>query len=306
MGANSNIEWTDHTFNPWIGCQKVSPGCDHCYAEAMMDHRLGRVQWGPHGERKRTSAANWQKPRQWAKAANGKRPKVFCASLADVFDNRVPGFWRRDLFDLIWKTPELDWLLLTKRPENIASMLRETWQVNLPPNAWLGTTCEDQERFNRRWPHLKAIPAKVRFISYEPALGPLQLPMGDLPDWIICGGESGDGARPMHPDWARSIRDQCQAAGVAFFFKQWGEWAPVTLLLDDDGDGAAYPLPGCSDPRQHSGDQECRFWQGDTLVHWPEVDATPAVGARRLGKHRAGRLLDGREWSEFPEIANAD
>jgi protein gp37 len=121
MAENSKIEWCDHTFNPWIGCQKVSPGCDHCYAEAMMDKRYGRVQWGPHGERKRTSEDNWKKPLAWAKRANGHRPRVFCASLADWLDNRVPLQWRSDLGRLIEATPELDWLLLTKRPENSIS-----------------------------------------------------------------------------------------------------------------------------------------------------------------------------------------
>src|SRR6266404_3416295 len=118
MAENSKIEWCDHTFNPWIGCQKVSPGCDHCYAEAMMDKRYGRVKWGPHGERKRTSEDNWKKPLVWAKRANGHRPRVFCASLADWLDNRVAPRWRSDLGRLIEDTPELDWLLLTKRPEN--------------------------------------------------------------------------------------------------------------------------------------------------------------------------------------------
>ena len=159
MGENSKIEWTDHTFNPWIGCQRVSHGCDRCYAEAMMDHRYHKVEWGPHGERKRTSEANWRKPRQWAKAARGTgvRPRVFCASLADVFDNQVPDVWRSDLFDLIAATPELDWLLLTKRPENLVRM----WPSGDWPNVWLGTTCEDQEHFNERWPILAATRATI-------------------------------------------------------------------------------------------------------------------------------------------------
>lgn len=128
MGENSTIEWTDHTFNPWVGCQKVSPGCDHCYAEGWSK-RSGMVQWGPHGERKRTSEANWRKPIKWAKAVGpgDKRPRVFCASLADVFDNRVPTQWRAELFNLIESTPGLDWLLLTKRPENIRKMLPDDW-----------------------------------------------------------------------------------------------------------------------------------------------------------------------------------
>src|SRR5262245_27292773 len=118
MAENSRIEWTTHTFNPWIGCQKVSPGCDHCYAEARMDHRFHRVQWGPHGERKRTTPATWQGPRRLAREANGSRPRVFCASLSDWLDNKVPMQWRDDLAALIAATPELDWLLLTKRIEN--------------------------------------------------------------------------------------------------------------------------------------------------------------------------------------------
>src|SRR5258708_600677 len=174
MAENSKIEWTTHTFNPWIGCQKVSPGCDHCYAEAMMDHRWGKVKWGPHGERKRTSEANWRKPLAWAKAARGtgKRPRVFCASLADVFDNQAPTGARAELFNLIRATPELDWLLLTKRPENIRKMLPDNWGRGWP-NVWIGTTCEDQKHFDRRYPLIREIPAAVHFISYEPAIGPL-------------------------------------------------------------------------------------------------------------------------------------
>lgn len=223
MAENSKIEWTDHTFNPWIGCQNVSPGCDHCYAETMMDHRYGKVQWGPHGERKRTSEANWRKPLQWAKAARSiaGRPRVFCASLADVFDNKAPGTAREELFGLIRATPELDWLLLTKRPQNIRKMLPSDWDAGYP-NVWLGTTCEDQKHYDMRWPVLRDIPARIRFVSYEPAIDQLRLPYpyGAVPDWIICGGESGPGARHMAPDWARAIRADCASASVSFFMKQ--------------------------------------------------------------------------------------
>lgn len=225
MGENSRIEWTTHTFNPWIGCQNVSPGCDHCYAEAMSN-RYGWTTWGPHGERKRTSEANWRKPRQWARAAKGSRPRVFCASLADVFDNRVPDAWRSDLFALIEDTPELDWLLLTKRPENIAKMLWPKWDNGLPFNIWVGATCEDQKHYDRRWPVLARVPAAVRFISYEPAIAPLTIVWG-APDWIICGGESGPRARLMDPAWARAVRDQCADSGIAFFAKQMTGKAPI-------------------------------------------------------------------------------
>ena len=174
MAENSKIEWCDHTFNPWIGCQKVSPGCDHCYAEAMMDKRYGRVQWGPHGERVRTSQDNWKMPLRWAKKANGHRPRVFCASLADWLDNRAPREWRADLGRVIEATPELDWLLLTKRPENYEKLA--PWRLNeIPSNVWLGVTCEDQAHYDRRWTILsrQRIGPPSKFVSYEPALGPL-------------------------------------------------------------------------------------------------------------------------------------
>jgi len=234
MAENSKIEWTTHTFNPWIGCQKVSPGCDHCYAEALMDTRYGKVQWGPHGERKRTSEANWKLPLRWAKQANGTRPRVFCASLADVFDNRVPKEWRADLFSLIEKTPEMDWLLLTKRPENIKKMLPQNWEMGYK-NVWLGTTCEDQENYDRRWPILRAVPAHLRFISYEPAIGKLSIiyDAQGLPDWIICGGESGKETRYMEPQWAEDLKDQCGRFGISFFMKQMTDKKPIpeNLLL---------------------------------------------------------------------------
>jgi len=272
MGENTKIEWATHTFNPWFGCQKVSPGCDNCYAEALMDKRLGRVQWGPHGERVRTSTANWNLPLKWAMAARGarERPRVFCASLADVFDNQVSDEWRSDLFALIENTPELDWLLLTKRPENVRAMLPAWWQPPLSAPMWLGVTAEDQHNFDRRWAILRMVWARVRFVSYEPALGPLlidHLEDDAYPDWIICGGESGPNARPMNPAWARDLRDQCAANGVPFLFKQWGEWAP--FYYRDDGE-----------PRRSH-----EF--GDVRVH-------------RIGKLNAGRLLDGAEHNAFP------
>ena len=248
MAKNSKIEWTDHTFNPWIGCTKVSDGCKHCYAETLMDKRYGRVQWGPQGTRVRTSAANWRKPVQWNKqaAAEGRRYKVFCASLADVFEDRPELVeWRRELLDLIIRTPRLDWLILTKRPENVNRMIEQAtgfseasmW-FHAAPHVWIGTSVENQETADKRIPHLLQIPARVRFLSMEPLLGPVDLNLGnwhtspaECPawydwcncsiDWVIVGGESGHNARPMHPDWARSLRDQCVAAGVPVFFKQW-------------------------------------------------------------------------------------
>ena len=225
----TSIAWTDEPFNPWMGCQHVSPGCDHCYAEHDFDQRYHLVQWGPHGERRRTTPAYWRKPHTWQRRASefehvhGRRRRVFCASIADVFDNQAPEEWRADLFRLIRETPALDWQLLTKRPQNIAKMLPADWGRGYP-NVWLGTSTEDDLHYRMRWPILARIPAVIHFISYEPALGPLgPIDIGEpLPDWVICGGESGPSARPMDCAWARDVRDQCTAAGVVFFFKQMG------------------------------------------------------------------------------------
>jgi protein gp37 len=157
MAADSKIEWTDHTFNPWVGCTKVTPGCDHCYAESWA-RRSGLVKWGKN-PRKRTSETYWRGPINWnTRAANfsqihHRRQRVFCASLADVFDNQVEAGWRSDLFALIRTCDRLDWLLLTKRPQNIANMLPPDWGDGYA-NVWLGTTAEDQKRFDQRWTHL--------------------------------------------------------------------------------------------------------------------------------------------------------
>lgn len=248
MGADSRIEWTDHTFNPWTGCQKVSPACDHCYAEGWAK-RSGLVSWGPHASRRRTSPANWRQPLKWDREAAeaGVRKRVFCASLADVFDNHgsITSGWHGDLWALIHRTPNLDWLLLTKRPQNIAKMLPESY--GMPewgegwPNVWLGTTVENQQEADRRILHLLTVPAIIHFLSCEPLLGPVDLGLGewvslfsgrfdDPPtpqiDWVIAGGESGPERRPSDPDWFRSLRDQCGTAGVAFLFKQWGGLRP--------------------------------------------------------------------------------
>jgi protein gp37 len=255
MGDTTEISWTDSTFNPWIGCQHVSPGCDHCYAEAQNAFRQWTVggKWGPRADRRRTSPGTWHKPRVWnadapafARANDGRRRRVFCASLADVFDNKVPTEWRADLFRLIRDTPELDWQLLTKRPQNIAKMLPADWG-NGYANVWLGTTTEDAERFRLRWPILSRTAAVRRFVSYEPAIAPLgPLGIGDcLPDWIICGGESGCHARVMHPDWARQVRDQCRVLNVAFLHKQWGTYRSNPLVRER---GLTLAEAECRDP----------------------------------------------------------
>jgi protein gp37 len=228
MAQNSKIEWTDHTFNPWLGCTNVSPGCDHCYAEAWSK-RSGLVKWG-NNPRRRTSEAYWRAPLKWQAAAaaylaqHGRRQRVFCASLADVFDNQVDPAWRADLFNPIASTPALDWLLLTKRPQNITKMLPTSWPDDGMANVWLGATAEDQARFDQRWSMLSRVPAVVRFISYEPAIGPLRLDraLDVRPDWLIAGGESGHSARPTRAKWISDIIRDCEELGVAPFFKQWG------------------------------------------------------------------------------------
>jgi protein gp37 len=244
MGETSKIEWTDSTFNPWIGCQHASPGCDHCYAESQNAFRKWTAggAWGPHAERKRTSAANWKKPQLWNGDAkrfelkHGRRRRVFCASLADVFDNKAPKPWRVDLFNLIRETPNLDWQLLTKRPQNVAKMLPPDWCGGYP-NVWLGTTTEDEKHYRMRWPVLARIPAAIRFISYEPAigtLGHLDLGIGAVPDWVISGGESGPKARTMNAHWVRELRDQCVTLGIPLFHKQWGTYASNPVQASED------------------------------------------------------------------------
>jgi protein gp37 len=234
MGANSHIQWTTHTFNPWIGCTRVSPGCQHCYAETL-NNRMGWAGWGPKGARSRTSEANWRKPLAWDRVAekSGERTFVFCASLADVFDPHpsIGQQWRDDLYGLILATPHLTWQILTKRPELIGEMAPENWLDGFPRNVWIGTSVEDQRRADERIPELLKIPATVRFLSCEPLLGPVLL--GDwwgrdermalsLINWVIVGGESGPGARPMNLNWAHDVVDQCQQAGVPAFVKQLG------------------------------------------------------------------------------------
>lgn len=225
MAENSGIEWTHHTFNPWIGCTKVSAACDHCYAEAWDARGLQGLptRWGPHAARTRTKT--WGNPVKWSRDAErlGIRYRVFCASLADVFDNHktILPEWRADLWALIRATPHLDWLMLTKRPQNIAKMLPADWGDGWP-NVWLGTSTENREEMLRRGDALARVPARVRFWSAEPLVGDLgEIPGRIMPDWIITGGENGAHYRPVNPDWFRGIRDQCQAHRVPFLFKQW-------------------------------------------------------------------------------------
>lgn len=225
MGESTSISWCDHTFNPWWGCTRVSPGCEHCYAETF-DKRTGGSHWGPTQERRRFAAKHWAEPVQWhAKAlADGVRRRVFCASMADVLDDQAPEADRERLWTLVSQTPQLDWLLLTKRPQN--------WRKYCPAfvlnaaHVWKGCTAEDMEWFDKRWQHMRDLPG-IRFVSYEPALGFLRLGRPNLPDWIICGGESGPGHRRMDPLWAMNLLNDCRYYGVPFFMKQMSAATPA-------------------------------------------------------------------------------
>lgn len=227
MAEVTGIAWCDSTFNPWIGCTKVGPGCDHCYAEALDNrHRWqGATHWGAGKPRMRTSKANWRKPLAWNKKAeaSGRPWRVFCASLADVFDNEVPGKWREELWDLIAVTQNLTWLLLTKRIGNASKML--PWLGASPyPNIWLGATIVNQDEADRDVPKLLAAHAAVRFVSYEPALGPIDWTKFPGINWIIVGGESTQGAkaRDFSVDWALDTITQARVIGAAPFVKQLG------------------------------------------------------------------------------------
>lgn len=279
MGEQTEISWTDHTFNPWIGCTKVSDGCKHCYAESLMDKRWGKVQWGPNGERKRTSDANWREPLKWARKAFdtfGRKARVFCASLADIGEDR-PELepWRADLCDLIRETRDrIDWQLLTKRPENLTRLFPE----DVLASCWLGTSTENQPTADERIPHMLRCPAAVRFLSVEPMLGPVDLrnirlgthrgephygdaltgfdastspPIhnSDGVSWVIVGGESGHGARGCSTAWIRSIVEQCRSASVPCFVKQLG-----ARPFDDPVDGPFITL---------------RDKKGGDLSEWP-------------------------------------
>lgn len=261
MGESTHIQWTDHTFNPWEGCTKVSPGCTNCYAESR-NHRFGNDNWGKGKPRRRTSAANWKLPLEWNTTARelaefersqvdltvSDPPKVFCASLADWLDDEVPIEWLADLLRLIHDTPNLDWQMLSKRPMNWAHRIQAAWKISpspqsqwlcdwmdgkAPKNVWFGVSVENQMTADERIPALLRIPARTRFLSVEPMLGRIDLTYAafdgadsfgamDAIHWTIFGGESGRNARPCHVDWIRDGVRQCHTAGISPFVKQLG------------------------------------------------------------------------------------
>lgn len=344
MSQKTNIEWCDSTFNAWEGCTKVGPGCDHCYAETRNSRFHAGVNWGPGALRLVRSDAYWREPLKWERdhaafeAEHGRRRRVFCSSLADVFDNEAPAGQRARLFELIRVTPHLDWLLLTKRIGNVKRMLPDGWGDGWP-NVWLGETVVNQEEADRDIPKLLAVPARVRFLSMEPLLSQVDLtrididghreiyplagstdcedddgnPAPNLPsiDWVIAGGESGPGARPMNPAWVRELRDQCAAAGVPFLFKQWGEWHTNAFIGSTGAsvfrqfesfqqwvNKASTWVQGgiCID--RHGGELK----NGGDMARARDTGAFPVTIMHKVGKHIAGRHLDGVTHDGYPEM----
>ncbi len=307
MGDKSGIEWTDATWNPVTGCDKVSPGCDRCYAETIA-HRFAGTKAYPNGFQVTLRPDRLGQPLRW------RRPRrIFTNSMSDLFHDAIPDEYIAQVWDVMAQARQHTFQILTKRPGRMRSLMTR-WQENMPgplPNVWLGVSAEDQKWADVRIPILLDTPAAIRFVSAEPLLGPIDIRQhltfecpvcyhtapwtdgliagyDDAPfneywcqtcgketelaacepqlHWVIVGGESGHGARPMHPDWARRLRDQCTAVGVPYLFKQWGEYRPGGIYTTDVAD-----LPG-----------------------WPAM--------RRVGKKAAGRELDGRTWDQYPEV----
>lgn len=324
--ASTKIEWADAVWNPVTGCTPISEGCDHCYAKRMATRLAGRYGY---------PADDPFRPGWWHQEAydNFKPPKgkrVFVCSMSDLFHEKVPVRAVHLVMEKINAHRDTTFMLLTKRPERMKYLLGErapewksalSWEYDIPlTNLWIGVTAENQTRADKRISILLQIPAAVRFVSIEPMLGSVDLGRYICPahwhwdakfmtpeaalaagayaerkpqalvhadarfiDWVICGGETGPGARPVHPDWVRSLRDQCQSSGVPFFFKQWGEWFKVR-------DGEAW-----------DGDKQIAMSTNGSARPWTDDWSDDEVRLMRVGKKDAGRLLDGREWNEFPD-----
>ena len=291
MGV-TKIEWCDYTWNPWRGCTKIAEGCQHCYAEQLAKRNPAVLgQWGPNGKRAIASESYWKVPFRWNDEAlmNGTRPRVFCGSLMDFFEFRPDlDEHRVRALRTIYECLHLEWLVLTKRPHRALRLFRGpsgahlSYFANNFDHMMLIFSASNQEDLDDGLPWLKEILPFRRGLSLEPLLGPMAVNLQGI-DWVIVGGESGPNARSCHPEWVRSIRDQCQADRVPFFFKQWGEWLPASQYYGrlDEADGAA------------------EIW-----AQAPEIKIADCMW-RRVGKKRAGRLLDGVEWSEFPGLRTA-
>lgn len=282
--AKTKIEWADAVWNPVTGCTKVSQGCKNCYAERLAKRLAGRCGYpeAPHQFDVTLHPDRLEEPLHWRKPR-----RVFVNSMSDLFHPDVPYAFIRSVFEVMRICSHHTFLVLTKRPERMAElMLKEYFSGYWPAkNIWLVASVEDQQTADERIPWLLKTPAAVRGLSCEPLLGPLNIQRHLLDGWpkfapqlhwVICGGESGPNARPMHPDWARWLRDQCQVAGTPFFFKQWGEWLFENQLM------------------------------GSGLTSIPVVPKINTVGGWTyywVGKKLAGRRLDGREWNEYPTFS---
>jgi protein gp37 len=280
MGQETEIAWTDATFNPWWGCQRVSPGCEHCYAETFAK-RTGHNIWGPKAPHRFFGESHWREPLKWNRLAweAGKRKLVFCASMADVFEDRDDLIEHRaKVFALIEATPNLDWLLLTKRPQNMVTMAPSAWAQTWPANVWAGCTAESQEWADKRLPHLVRVPAQTRFVSYEPAIGPVDFGAHMIGlDWIIYGGESGGGSRPSDLSWARSVVAQTRGTHVAAFIKQMGAKA------FDAGERVHLNHPKGGEPSE--------WEEGLRVREFPVSKAGPLVAPVNAGKSPPARSL---------------
>lgn len=273
--GNSKIEWTDKTWNPVTGCTKVSQGCKNCYAETFYERFNGKGSFRKvicHEER-------LQIPKSWKQGW-----KIFVNSVSDLFHEDVPFDFVVEVFEVMKETPQHTYQVLTKRPERMREFMRD-WRAPILKNVMLGVSVEDQAAANERVPVLVSIPAYRRFLSCEPLLGPIDFvtqrsgitgidyTMLERIDWVIVGGESGHGARPMHPSWAKSIQQQCQEAAIAFFFKQWGNWKPKWAENDFEYRSKVHTFP-----------------DGAQMI--------------RCNKKDGGNLLDGVSYLEFPEVVN--
>lgn len=318
MARATGIEWCDHTWSPWIGCTRISAACDHCYA-ATYGHRFG-VEFETGAPRRRTSAEYWKQPLRWNRqAAAAGQPATVFPSLCDPFDSEVDPAWLGDMLALFEPLKALRLLLLTKRPHLAAKYFAGR---PAPDNVALGATVEDQKMADLRIPQLLSIGARWKFLSCEPLLGlvdlfdipwpegrptfpetddisdgrsSLHIVEGTRIDWVIAGGESGPKARPSHPDWFRELRDQCRAAGVPFFFKQWGEHGPGPKFTAD-----------LSSRERYRGEIQTLQQPGkpDVMLCIPTRDDDrlgPPLTLYRYGKKLAGAALDGREWREMPQ-----
>ena len=314
MGKDSAREWTDHTFNPWHGCVKVSPGCENCYAERFANRFYRTKVWGANANRLWMSKPYWNAPLKWKDKDPGR---VFCGSMCDIFEthsdpviDRKMTSERERLQGLIMETPNLEWLLLTKRIDNVKEMLYAGWWDRWPENVRLGITVVNQEEADRDIPKLLTLDVP-NFLSLEPLLGEIDLikagaieydsagdsrTAGDvinfargLVDWVIVGGESGPNARPMHPDWVGTVMQHCSIAQVPFFFKQWGEYVPGQINKPASGDGTIHMQNGETTMfMTHSETKKQYAWGGGLF-------------SVKVGKKEAGSLLYGREYKEFPE-----